>query len=96
MTIKLNRLGAQAYVTSYNRASALSVCGAYKHPSDAKIRAEKDILRKMAERKGWGYKIISRTCQFFTAGYLFENPDTGAITLCIHTPRHIYETEWEV
>lgn len=96
MAIKLNRLGAQAYVTSYNRAPALSVYGAYKHPSDAKVHAEKDILREMTKRNGWGYKVINHTCQFFTAGYLFENPDTGVITLRIHTPRHIYETEWEV
>ena len=44
------------FISAYNRAPALSVYGAYKHPSDAKVRAERAILREMSQRNGWGYK----------------------------------------
>lgn len=35
------------FISAYNRAPALSVYGAYKHPSDAKVRAEREVLREM-------------------------------------------------
>lgn len=85
-----------SFIAAYNRAPALSVYGAYKHPSEAKIRAERAVLREMTQRNGWGYKVINHNCQHFTVGYLFTNHDTGAITLRIHTLRHTYETEWDV
>lgn len=83
-----------SFIAAYNRASALSVYGAYKHPSDAKVRAERAVLREMTKRNGWGYKIINHTCQHFTAGYLFTDPDTGVITLRVHTTQNAYEMYW--
>ena len=82
------------FIPAYNRAPALSVYGAYKHPSEAKVRAERAILREMTRRNGWGYKIINHTCQHFTAGYLFTDPDTGAITLRVRTAQNAYEMDW--
>ena len=82
------------FISAYNRAPALSVYGAYKHPSDAKVRAERAILREMTQRNGWGYKVINHTCQHFTAGYLFTDPETGVITLRVHTAQNAYEMDW--
>lgn len=83
-----------SFIASYNRAPALSIFGAYKHPSEEKIRTERAVLREMTQRNGWGYKVINHTCQHFTAGYLFTDPDTGVITLRVHAPRFTAEMEW--
>ena len=83
-----------SFIAAYNRAPALSVFGAYKHPSEAKVRAEREVLREMTQHNGWGYKIINHTCQHFTAGYLFTDPETGVITLCVHTAQNVYEMDW--
>lgn len=83
-----------SFIASYNRAPALSIFGAYKHPSEEKIRVERAVLREMTQRNGWGYKVINHTCQHFTAGYLFTNPDTGVITLRVHTAQNAYEMDW--
>ena len=83
-----------SFIASYNRAQALSIFGVYKNPSEAKIRAERAVLREMTQHNGWGYKIINHTCQHFTAGYLFTDPDTGVITLRVHTAQNVYETDW--
>ena len=83
-----------SFIAAYNRAPALSVYGAYKHPSDAKVSAERAALREMTKRNGWGYKIINHTCQHFTAGYLFTDLDTGVIKLRVHTAQNAYETDW--
>ena len=83
-----------SFIASYNRAPALSIFGAYKHPSEEKIRVECAVLREMTQRNGWGYKVINHTCQHFTAGYLFTDPDTGVITLRVHTAQNAYEMDW--
>ena len=83
-----------SFIAAYNRAPALSVYGAYKHPSDAKVRAERAILREMTQRNGWGYKVINHTFQHFTAGYLFTDPETGVITLRVRTAQNAYEIDW--
>lgn len=83
-----------SFIASYNRAPALSIFGAYKHPSEEKNRVERAVLREMTQRNGWGYKVINHTCQHFTAGYLFTNPDTGVITLRVHTAQNAYEMDW--
>lgn len=83
-----------SFIAAYNRAPALSIFGAYKHPSEAKICTEREILREMTERNGWDYKVINHTCQHFTAGYLFTDPETGVITLRVHTAQNAYETDW--
>ena len=82
------------FISAYNRAPALSIFDAYKHPSEAKIRAERAVLREMTQRNGWDYKVINHTCQHFTAGYLFTDPNTGVITLRVHTAQNAYETDW--
>ena len=82
------------FISAYNRAPALSIFGAYKHPSEEKIRAERAVLREMTQRNGWGYKVINHTCQNFTAGYLFTDTETGVITLRVHTAQNVYEMDW--
>ena len=82
------------FISAYNRAPALSVFGAYKHPSEAKIRAEHAVLREMTQHNGWGYKVINHNCHHFTAGYLFTDPETGVITLRVRTAQNAYETDW--
>ena len=82
------------FISAYNRAPALSIYGTYKHPSDATVRAERAVLREMTQRNDWGYKVINHTCQHFTAGYLFTEPETGVITLRVHTAQNAYEMDW--
>lgn len=83
-----------SFIASYNRAPAQTVSDVYKNPSEEKKTIERMILRGMAERNGWGYKVVNHTYQHFTAGYLFTDPDTGVITLRVHTPRFTAEMEW--
>ena len=83
-----------SFIAAYNRAPAQTVSDVYKNPSEAKIRAERAVLREMTQRNGWGYKIINHTRQHFTAGYLFTDPETGVITLSVHTAQNAYEMDW--
>lgn len=92
--IMLNKLVTQHYIEAYNRTPGQTVLGVYKKPSEAKKAAERDILREMIECGGWGYKVISHTCQFFTAAYLYEHPNTGVIMLRVHTPHFVAEMVW--
>lgn len=80
-----------SFIAAYNRAPSQKVCDVYKKPSEAKKIAERMILREMVDCRGWGYKVINHTCQRFTAGYLFTDPDTGVITLRVHTAQNAYE-----
>lgn len=93
-TAMLEVCDMNSFVASYNRAPAQTVSDVYKNPSEEKKTIERMILRGMAERNGWGYKVINHSCQHFTAGYLFTDPDTGVITLRVHTPRFTTEMEW--
>ena len=83
-----------SFIASYNSAPAQTVSDVYKNPSEEKKTIERMILRGMSERNGWGYKVVNHTYQHFTASYLFTDPDTGVITLRVHTPRFTAEMEW--
>ena len=83
-----------SFIAAYNRTPAKTVSDVYKNPSEEKKTIERMILREMSEYNGWGYKVINNTCQHFTAGYLFTDPDTGVITLRVHTAQNAYEMEW--
>ena len=82
------------FISAYNRAPAQTVSDVYKNPSERKKIAERMILHEMVDCRGWGYKVINHTCQHFTAGYLFTDPNTGVITLRVHTAQNAYETDW--
>lgn len=65
-----------SFIAAYNRAPALSVYGAYKHPSEAKIHAERAVLREMTKRNGWGLQNHQSYLPAFHGW------------LSVHRPRH--------
>lgn len=93
-TAMLGACNMNSFIASYNRAPAQTVSDVYKNPSEEKKTIERMILRGMAERNGWGYKVINHSCQHFTAGYLYPEGYTGEIILRVHTPRYTTDMEW--
>ena len=84
---------AYRYITSYLNAKPQNVRDAYKKPSVAKTDAEQAILNEMKACGGWGYKVLSHTCQYFTAAYVYRGKD-GIAKLRVHTPSNAFSIDW--
>lgn len=66
---KSSKVGSQ-YLRRYECAEATSIEQFYKRPSSAKILAEKECLRIMAQEHGEGYKILGGSTHKFTAAWV--------------------------
>lgn len=67
--IKKSSKAGSLYLYRYEHAEATSVEQFYKQPSSAKVRAEKECLKKMFTENGEGYKILSGNIFKFTAAW---------------------------
>ena len=88
MNIKTTRLNKeeQRYQRMYAMSGDYCLADAYGRYSKAKADAWKYCEEKRDKYEGWGLKVLSHNSFMFTAGFEFENPETGAIALCIITP----------
>lgn len=66
---------AKACLYSYRQATYRSVNEAYSRPSQTKQAIERHILQDMVLLNGYDYKVCSRNCFHFTAGFLFMKDD---------------------
>lgn len=65
----------KACLYSYRHAQYDSVYDAYDRPSITKQAIERHILQDMVLLNGYDYKVCSRNCFHFTAGFLFMKDD---------------------
>lgn len=63
----------KACLYSYRQAQYHSVNEAYDRPSTTKQAIEQHILQDMILLNGYGYKVCSKNCFHFTAGFLFKS-----------------------
>lgn len=63
-----------------------SIFAAYKTPSQAKIDAFHEIAIECNQRGGFGLCVLGATCQFFSAGYFYPDPETGELRARIELP----------
>lgn len=67
--IKKSSKAGSSYLYKYEHAEATSVKQFYKQPSNVKVYAEKECLKKMFTENGEGYKILSGNTFTFTAAW---------------------------
>ena len=70
---------ALAHIDSYERSQNYTLSNCYASYSENKERAYNYCLNLMRKLNGFGLKIISYNCMFFTVGFLFTDPETGVI-----------------
>ena len=75
----------KACLYSYRHAQYDSVNEAYERPSSTKQSIERNILQDMAMLNGYGYKVCSRNCFHFTAGFLFMCEGKEHLMFYTHT-----------
>ena len=83
-TTKLNKR-EKSFQDAYLRSTDNSLFDAYDNVSKAKWKAWEHCEAVCKEHDGWDLKVISHNSFQFTAGFEFENPKTGAVSLYIIT-----------
>lgn len=78
----------------YQRSNATDLSDVYGRYSVYKARAWNDCQDMMTSHNGWGLRIISHNTSIFTAGFLFDDPETGVLKFMYITPT--YDTAVEV
>lgn len=78
----------------YKRSYASDLSDVYGRYSTAKARAWRYCENLMEEHDGWGLRVISHNGFMFTAGFLFNDPDTDALKFMYITKS--YDTAVEV
>lgn len=84
---------ARLMVQAFQRAPYKTLWDAYKDPSREKERAWWRCQELCKAMNGRGLRITSHNCQFFTAAFSFEDPETGVLQVAYITPNHDYEME---
>lgn len=79
-----------AATREYERATTTRLEDVYGSYSVFKARADRWCREKMEKMSGWGYKITSHNCNFFTVMWEYENPETGEIMLNKETAHGSY------
>lgn len=63
----------------WERSTADSLSHVYSRYSDAKARAWEYCQNLQFKYNGWGLRVVTHNQQMFTAGFLFEDPETGVL-----------------
>ena len=93
-TTKLNK-DEQRYQQKYLDSNDYSLFDVYESVSRKKWEAWEHCEAVCREHEGWDLKVISHNGYRFAAGFEFENPETGAISLYIITKsREFAFEEW--
>lgn len=83
----------KAMYDAYNRAPYDTIYTAYNRPSVYKVRAYEAIKSGMLTVGGWGLKVVSHNCNFFSCAYEYADPETGVVRLAYFTGRNTYDFE---
>lgn len=84
---KLNKQ-EKYWIDQYINAEDFSVETAYRKPSATKIANENEILEKMREVGGNGYRILSHSSDFFSCAFKASVGDNIYLVVC--TPSRWY------
>ena len=95
MTIKQQERNAKAHIRNYDRSTATSLSDVYGRFSTAKARAWEYCKDLCATSNGWGLKVISHNTNFFSAGFLFTDPETGVVRFMFIAPAYDIEVDYE-
>lgn len=87
-SLSYQRRMAKGNIDSYNRSGYHDIYEAYDRPSSNKVSAWKYCQNKCSSYNGRGLKIISRNTYTFTAGFEFDNPETGELMFMFITPSY--------
>lgn len=87
ITIKTTKLNKEehGYQQKYLNSNDYSLFDVYESGFRKKWEAWEHCEAVCKEYKGWDLKVISHNGYRFAAGFEFENPETGAISLYIIT-----------
>lgn len=79
---------AKSSIPQYDRSTDTCLEDCYKSCSVYKHRAWAYCEEQMHKRGGWGLKVISHNTGIFTAGFLFEDKETGVVKFMYITPSY--------
>lgn len=79
---------ALANYARYQRSVMDSIYSAYQNPSEAKREVWENCKRLCYKQHGKNLKVISKNCQFFSAGFEFTDAVTGMKKFMRITPSH--------
>lgn len=63
---------AKNFLKGYQLSTKTTIYDAYSKPSSKKISSYNELLYKMKELNGYGMKIISHCCDYYSCGYIIE------------------------
>lgn len=85
-----NEMMMRANVNAYDNSNEHSIFHAYDKPSPRKVGAFEHCIEIMHRYGGRCLKVVRHNCFVFSAGFLFDDPDTGVIKFAYITPSKIY------
>lgn len=88
MTIKQQERTAEVKYTQYENSSDYSLDCVYGRYSQAKQQAWNYCENLMQRRGGWGLKVVTHNLNIFTAGFMYEDKDTGCEMFMYITPNY--------
>lgn len=89
----MNKKQSQIY-RAYENSRDYSLDSCYGSYSQAKARAWDYCTNLYQKHNGNGLKVISHNGFIFTAGFTFEDPETGVMKMMYITPS--YDKIWEI
>ena len=75
-------------IFEYENSYYNDIHDAYVKPSTAKLMAWEHCKRLERDYKGWGLAVVSKNTSVFTAGFLFEDKNTGVVKFMYITPSY--------
>ena len=88
--MKMTKKNRELY-DSYMQAKAVTLSDVYGSYSNNKALAEEAILREMDKLNGFGQRITSNNCHFFSMAFMYPCPKTGELRLRYHTSANVYD-----
>lgn len=82
------RRTARNNINRYNYSTDYRLEDVYGRYSSAKARAWNYCVELMKKYNGYGLKVLSSNTFMFTAGFLFEDKETGAVQFMFITPSY--------
>lgn len=93
MTIKQQERNARNHLEQYTRSYARSLDDVYGRYSRAKENAWNYCIDLCIRLDGYNLRVISYNQNIFTAGFLFNDKETGVLKFMYITPNYDVEIE---
>ena len=79
-------MAMRANIKDYDDSTDYSIYHAYNNPSPRKVSIFDECLETMREYGGRCLKVIRHNSYVFSAGFLFDDPETGVIKFAYIAP----------